>query len=198
MTVIIKKPGIILASNSPRRRELLGMAGIKFEVIPASFDEESVPFMEPSEYTKLLAEQKALEIARKNPDHMVIGADTIVVIDDQILNKPSSKNDATKMMRMLSGRTHRVFTGICLACLSEHRIYTDSIITDVTFKSLTNEEINWYTNTDEPYDKAGGYAVQGAGVFMIESINGSYTNVIGLPVSHVLSHLLDNGFISYK
>ncbi|WP_027359329.1 Maf family protein [Desulforegula conservatrix] len=197
MTVIIKKPGIILASNSPRRRELLGMAGIEFEVVPASFDEESVPFMEPSEYTKLLAEQKALEVARKNPDHMVIGADTIVVIDDQILNKPSSKTDAVKMLKMLSGRTHRVFTGICLACLSEHLIYSDSIITDVTFKSLTNEEINWYTNTDEPYDKAGGYAVQGAGVFMIESIKGSYTNVIGLPVSHVLSHLLDNGFISY-
>lgn len=198
MTIHIKKPGIILASNSPRRRELLALAGIKFDIIPAYFDEESVPFMEPSEYTKLLAEQKALEIAKSYPEHMVIGADTIVVIDSQILNKPASKNDAAKMLGMLSGRTHTVFTGYCLACLAEHRIITGSVSTDVTFKSLGNEEIEWYTNTDEPYDKAGGYAVQGAGVFMIESINGSYTNVIGLPVSTVLSRLLETGFISYS
>lgn len=198
MTIHIKKPGIILASNSPRRRELLGLAGIEFDVIPASFDEESVPFMEPSEYTKLLAEQKALETARNYPEHMVIGADTIVVIDSQILNKPTSRSDAVRMLGMLSGRTHTVFTGFCLACLAEHRIITDSVATDVRFKNLSNEEIEWYASTDEPYDKAGGYAVQGAGVFMIESINGSYTNVIGLPVSTVLSHLMETGFISYS
>lgn len=198
MNIEIKKPGIILASGSPRRRELLGLAGLKFEVIPASFDEESVPLSEPSEYTRILAEQKAIEIARAYPDHLVLGADTIVVIDDQILGKPASKSDAQRMMRLLSGRTHRVFTGFCLACFSEHIVLTDSVVTDVTFKNLTDEEISWYANTEEPYDKAGAYAVQGAGVFMIESINGSYTNVIGLPVSNVMSLLLEKGFISYR
>lgn len=198
MGIIIKKPGIILASNSPRRRELLGLAGFEFKVEPAFFDEESVPFMEPSEYTKLLAEQKAIEVARRSPDHIVIGADTIVVIDDQILNKPASKAEAMKMTRMLSGRTHKVFTGFCIACLSDHIIYTDCIISEVSFRSLSDKEINWYTDTDEPYDKAGGYAVQGAGVFMIDSIKGSYTNVIGIPVSHVMSKLLELGYISYN
>lgn len=198
MNIIIKKPGIILASGSPRRRELLGLAGLSFEVMAATFDEDSVPLTEPSEYTKILSEQKALEIARQYPDHMVIGADTIVVIDEQILGKPSSKSDAMRMMKLLSGRTHRVFTGFCLACLSEQIIFTDSVVTDVTFKSLSDEEIAWYANTDEPYDKAGAYAVQGAGVFMIDSINGSYTNVIGLPVSTVLSRLMEKGFITYK
>ncbi len=157
----------------------------------------TVPFSEPPVYTKILAENKTMEIARQYPEWIVIGADTIVVIDGLILGKPSSKSEARKMLAMLSGRTHKVFTAYCVAFLSKNKTYSESIFTEVTFKSLSDAEIEWYVCTDEPYDKAGAYALQGKGVFMAESLKGSYTNVIGLPVSHVMSHLLEQGFINY-
>lgn len=186
-------PLLILASKSPRRKYLLEQAGLLFKVIPSSFDENTVPLSDPSEYVKTLAESKALDIAGKYPASWVIGADTIVLINETILGKPESKQEARTMLVQLRGKTHQVLTGYAICCLEKGRRFSETIVTDVTFKSLTDEEINWYITTSEPFDKAGAYAIQGLGTFLVRKINGSYTNVVGLPVCEVIEFLIKEG-----
>ena len=191
-------PRLILASQSPRRRYLLEKAGIEFSVIPSSFDENSVKLSSPDVYVRQLAECKARDISGQNPDSWVIGADTIVLIDDTILGKPGSRAEARTMLKSLSGKTHRVLTGYCICCHRTGRLFSDAVKTDVRFKKLTQGEIDWYINSGEPFDKAGAYAIQGIGSFLVKRINGSYTNVVGLPVCEVLDFLIKENVIELK
>lgn len=187
---------LILASKSPRRRYLLEQAGLSFSVIPSNVDERAVPMSSPETYVKDLAELKAADIARKYPASWVIGADTIVLIGDAILGKPDSKAEARMMLRQLSGKTHQVLTGYAIYCDRTGCRYSKTIKTDVLFKHLTNEEIEWYIHTDEPFDKAGAYAIQGLGTFLVKRICGSYTNVVGLPVCEVIEFLIKAGVLT--
>ncbi len=183
-------PYLILASESPRRKYLLEQAGLAFAVIPSRFDESSVKLAEPADYVKTLAQAKAGEVSEKYPESWVIGADTIVLIGNDILGKPGSKDEAREMLGRLSGQTHQVFTGYAILCKSQNRLFSDAVRTDVCFKHLSREEIEWYIHTKEPFDKAGAYAIQGLGTFLVKSISGSYTNVVGLPVCEVIETLI--------
>lgn len=183
-------PLIILASKSPRRRYLLKQAGLFFRVIPSSIDETSVATSSPETYVRVLSEAKAHDVAEKYPDKWVIGADTIVLKDGTILGKPSSQAEARTMLKCLSGQTHQVLTGYAICCRTQKKSFSETIKTDVLFKTLTDEEIEWYIHTREPFDKAGAYAIQGLGTFLVKRINGSYTNVVGLPVCEVIEFLI--------
>jgi len=186
---------LILASASPRRRYLLEQAGLTFRVIPSTIDESSVPVDPPEDYVRMLAEAKAMEIARRYPESWVIGADTIVLIGDAVLGKPDTEAQARQMLKALSGKTHRVLTGYCICCKAEERAFSETVETKVLFKALTETEIDWYLSTDEPFDKAGAYAVQGLGSFLVKRIEGSYTNVVGLPICEVMEFLLREGVV---
>ncbi len=188
---------IILASKSPRRKYLLQQAGINFCVIDSGFDETLIKKTDPKTYTKLLAKKKALSVWHNYPNDWVIGADTIVVIDSKILGKPKNRAQAKTMLTSLSGKTHKVITGFTICSKTYNKIISKPVETDVEFKKLTKQEIRWYTNTDEPFDKAGAYAIQGLGTFLVRKINGSYTNVVGLPVCEVIEILLDEGALSF-
>ena len=180
---------VILASKSPRRRDLLEQAGLDFSVIPADFDENDVAFSDPETYVKTLAEAKAGEVSRKHPESWVIGADTIVMIDGKLLEKPVSVQDARNMMNLLSGKWHTVFTGFCARRHAPRRLFSATAATRVRFKTLSRQEVEWYIHTEEPFDKAGGYAIQGLGTRLVREIKGSYTNVVGLPVCEVMDRL---------
>jgi len=188
---------IILASKSPRRAYLLDQAGIQFSIIPSSFDESSVKFTSPEAHVKILAEAKADDLGKQFPEKWIIGADTIVMINKTMLGKPGSKKEARNMLKMLSGRIHQVYTGYSICCKAKKRFFSETVKTDVLFKKLTKDEIEWYINTDEPFDKAGAYAIQGLGTFLVKSINGSYTNVVGLPVCEVIELLIQEGIIGF-
>lgn len=182
---------IILASKSPRRKELLEQLGLMITIVPSHTDEESVLTTDPVTYVKALSLLKARNTAVSYPDNWVIGADTIVVVDDQILGKPKSKQDASEMLNSLNDRCHSVFTGFSIVNQKKKKSITQSIETIVCFKNLTPEEIQWYVNTPEPFDKAGAYAIQGIGAFMVKHISGSYSNVVGLPVCEVFETLIN-------
>lgn len=188
-------PDLILASESPRRRYLLEQAGLSFSVIPSGFDENSVSLSSPEVYVRTLARAKAGEVAEKYPRSWVIGADTIVLIDDMILGKPGTEAEARAMLKRLSGRIHQVFTGYAVCCKAENRMFSETVITRVLFKTLSEAEIEWYVHTPEPFDKAGAYAIQGLGTFLVKSISGSYTNVVGLPVCELIGFLIGEGVI---
>ena len=194
----LDKPRLILASKSPRRSYLLDQAGLTFTVIPSSFDENSVSLSTPETYVKTLAEAKADDVSKSYPESWVIGADTIVVIDGIILGKPDSKEQARAMLKRLSGKTHHVYTGYCICCRAKKRVFSNTVKTDVLFKNLADNEIEWYINTSEPFDKAGAYAIQGLGTFIVKSINGSYTNVVGLPVCEVIEFLIQEDITDLK
>jgi septum formation protein len=189
------KPLLILASKSPRRKYLLEQAGLEFSVLPSEVDEDEITVTEPDHYVKYLAEAKAKDISEKYPENWILGADTIVLIDGMILGKPGSKQDAFAMLKRLSGRTHIVYTGFCLICKKKNRLISQTVQTNVLFKELSDHEIEWYIHTPEPFDKAGAYAIQGLGTFLVKSIEGSYTNVVGLPVCEVIELLLKEGAI---
>jgi septum formation protein len=191
-------PKLILASKSPRRCYLLKQAGLEFSVIPSKFDENSVVLSSPESYVRLLAEGKAKDIAAQYPDSWVIGADTVVFIDNALLGKPGSRAAAFMMLERLSGKTHQVLTGYCICCKAQDRFFSETILTDVSFKNLTAKEIDWYIDSGEPFDKAGAYAIQGIGTFLVKRINGSYTNVVGLPVCEVLEILIREGVMPLK
>lgn len=192
---MIETPLLILASKSPRRRNLLKQAGLQFSVIPSSIDEGAVPFSSPEHYAKSLAEAKAREVADRYPESWVIGADTIVRIHDTVFEKPASRDEARRMLQRLSGKTHQVLTGYAICCRAKEKMFSETVVTDVCFKNLSAEEVEWYIHTDEPFDKAGAYAIQGIGTFLVKRINGSYTNVVGLPVCEVIEVLLKEGVI---
>jgi len=198
MTQSTDSPFLILASKSPRRRYLLKQAGVAFTVIPSSFDESAIPEASPEVFVRILAQAKARVVSMQHPRSWVIGADTIVVVDDTILGKPASKADARAMLNTLSGRVHRVLTGFSLSRLAANRHYAEVVSTDVRFKTLTPDEIEWYVHTSEPFDKAGAYAAQGLGAFMIKQIHGSYSNVVGLPVCEVMECLVREGIVEFR
>jgi septum formation protein len=188
MTISLSEP-CILASISPRRQELLRSVGLKFKIIPAHVNEEYLEGETPREHVRRLSQDKAMAIARKNPSALVLGADTIVVIDSLILGKPKNKKQAREMLTRLSDREHEVFTGFTIAHDATKVYKTKVIKSSVLFKKISPKEMEWYVSCDEPYDKAGGYAVQGKGASFIKSIRGSYTNVIGLPLCEVMEEL---------
>ena len=183
----MKVPSLILASASPRRAELLGSAGIPFTVDVANITEDSKPGETPIQHAERLAQEKAEVVAKRNSGKIVLGADTIVVVDDQILGKPRDVQDAARMLRLLSGRNHQVITGVCLARLttSNQQLATDSARTTVHFVPLSATDIENYIGTKEPMDKAGAYAIQGIASRWINKIEGDYANVVGLPVALV-------------
>lgn len=174
---------IILASGSPRRRELLEMLGAEFEVCPAQGDEIVPPGLSPEETVKALALAKAEEIFGKRPDGLILAADTVVELDGEILGKPRDEADARRMLSAMSGRSHRVFTGI--AAISGTERIVESEETEVTFRPLGEREIFSYVAGGEPMDKAGAYGVQGLASLFVERINGDFFNVMGLPLCRV-------------
>ena len=179
---------LILASQSPRRSEILRQAGIQFVARPANVDETVLTGEPPAAYVRRVAQEKAAAV-EAGPSDIVLGADTVVVIDRQILGKPGSQADALRMLEMLSGREHAVLTGICLRCAQETIV--DVAETRVWFMPLNRSELEEYVATGEPMDKAGAYAIQGLASKFIQRIEGSYSNVVGLPielVSHYLRH----------
>ncbi len=177
---------IILASSSPRRQALLASLGICFQVIPARFKETAPePGRSPEEYASYLAQEKALEVSEKNPACLVIAADTIVVFDQLIMGKPQSDAQALEMLKKLQGKTHRVITAVMIKSLSQKLAESFICQTLVEMVPATDELIMEYVKTGEPSDKAGAYAIQGVGAFLVKSVQGSYTNVVGLPLAEV-------------
>jgi septum formation protein len=187
---------LILASKSPRRYELLKQVGLDFEVIPSRAMEDIVQKESPKEHVIRLAEAKARDIASGYPDRWVIAADTIVYINGSILGKPKSREEAMEMLHRLSGPEHWVLTGFSVFHLGEGKSDKETVQTAVKMKTLSPTEMEWYVQTGEPFDKAGGYAIQGIGSFMIESIRGSYTNVVGLPLCELIQMLNRLGAIA--
>lgn len=181
---------LVLASASPRRRELLKQIGVSFEVFPSEVD-ENISINDPIEYVKELSYMKALWVAEKVSKGIILAADTIVVHRGDILGKPLGKEDARIMLEKLSGDTHEVITGIVLLDMGETKKQVlDQCITKVHFKELTKEVIDNYIATGEPMDKAGSYAIQGYGAVLVEKIQGDYFNVVGLPISKLSDYLL--------
>jgi septum formation protein len=186
---------LILASKSPRRHELLKQVGLDFDAIPSRVEEDFVTGESPIKHVLRLAEAKCLDVGNQHPDRWVVAADTIVYVDHSILGKPKSREEAKKMLRRLSGKEHRVLTGFSVHHLEKRKADREAVQTSVKVKKLTQAEMEWYIETGEPFDKAGGYAVQGIGSFMIESIKGSYTNVVGLPICELIQMLSRLGAI---
>jgi len=183
----------ILASSSPRRRELLASIGLAFDVIPSAVPEERQPDETPEEYVARLSRQKAAAVAEKNRDRWIIAADTTVVIGDEVLEKPRDANDARRMLATIAGKTHVVYTGVTLKCLDRGYVETHVATTEVRMLPLTPRDIEWYVDTGEPMDKAGAYAAQGMGGMFIDSIHGSFTNVVGLPLALLVQMLRHAG-----
>lgn len=177
---------IILASNSPRRRELLSQAGIDFEVIPADI-EEVICDEAPDKVVMSLSKQKALWVAENNPGRIVIGADTIVAYDGEILGKPVDENEALDMLSMLSGRTHKVYTGVTIVRPGKDGFETETFAeeTEVVMYQNDRQTLLEYIATGEPMDKAGAYGIQGRGAVLVKEIKGDYNNVVGLPLARV-------------
>jgi septum formation protein len=184
---------LVLASASPRRKELLRNAGIAFEVQPANIPEQPLPHESAKECAERLAREKALAVARQHPNDCVLGADTVVVVEDEILGKPINPADAARMLRLLSGRDHQVITGVCLVI--EGQTFAASESTVVTMSRITDQEIADYIATGEPMDKAGAYAIQGMASRWIPRIEGDYGNVVGLPVALVFRMLREHGCV---
>lgn len=186
-----KMSDLILASTSPRRIEMLRNVGIKFRVIPSNVKEDIVRGLEPKEYVSECARLKAMEIANKFPDSWVLAADTIVVIDTEILGKPRDDMEAIRMLWKLSGKTHKVISAFCLVRKADGKRIIESVETEVKFKDLTEGEVTGYVATGEPLDKAGAYGIQGVGSFLVKEIKGSYTNVVGMPLTEVIDCMLE-------
>ncbi|MBO5378201.1 MAG: septum formation inhibitor Maf [Ruminiclostridium sp.] len=174
---------LILASKSPRRKELLSFITNDFEIIPAVGEENADPALSPDMFVQELAKQKALEIAASRPDDIVIGSDTVVAAKGEILGKPADADDAYRMLAMLSGTSHSVFTGVAVVKNGEIHSFTEE--TKVKFFSLSEKEIRDYIATGEPFDKAGAYGIQEIGALLVEGIDGDYYNVMGLPVGRL-------------
>ncbi len=182
-------PKIILASASPRRKELMELAGYDFEVICADIVEVVPEEAMPQEVVMSLALQKAQAVAAEHKEAVVIGSDTVVALDGKILGKPHSEQEACEMLRSLSGRTHKVFTGVAIFCGGKVKNFFDE--TDVEFYSLGDDEIKKYVATGEPTDKAGAYGIQGKGSVLVKRINGDFFSVMGLPIAKLYREMSD-------
>jgi septum formation protein len=191
---MIKLPKLILASTSPRRAEILRTVGWPFKALPVDIDESRLPNEEAVTYVERLAGKKAQAAAGAQvADSTIIGADTVVVIDEEILGKPRDEDDARRMLRQLSGRWHQVLTGIALINGAPSEIRVAHEMTEVKFAAMNEDEINWYVSSGEPLDKAGAYAIQGLGARFIEGIRGDYFNIVGLPVRLLYELLIELG-----
>ncbi len=185
----MKLPPLILASASPRRAKLLKLVSVKFQVLPGDVPEVAHEHLSPLEVCQLNAHRKARAIAKKIPDALVIGADTLVFLDNEILGKPRNLTEARQMLTRLQGRHHQVVTGVCLMHLRTHRERIFAVSTDVLFHPLDARQIRDYLSVIQPLDKAGAYAIQDSGELIISEISGSYSNVVGLPVEQLRAEL---------
>lgn len=190
-----EKGRIILASASPRRVELLASAGVEFEVAASDIPEEALPGELPEDHVLRLAREKAMAVAGMRDGRFFIGADTVVVCDGEIMGKPRDAADAARMLRKLSGVPHEVITGFAVYDREREDAVCQAVTTRVFFKPLREEEIAAYIATGCPFDKAGAYAIQGGAAHMVERIDGSYTNVVGLPLCEVVEALRRIGAI---
>ncbi len=191
------KKQLVLASASPRRRELLKSLGLVFNVMPSELAERGMGEMEardPAIGTQECARDKAETVAERlagdKEERWYLGVDTVVIVDNKVLGKPADETEAREWLFMLSGRWHRVVSGYCLLNPRTRQVCSNAVSTEVRIKELSEDEIKAYLATSEPFDKAGGYAAQGVGAAFIEEIRGSYTNVVGLPLSEVLGDML--------
>ncbi|MCM3413124.1 Maf family protein [Metabacillus litoralis] len=186
------KKNLILASASPRRKELLELLQLPFEVIASEVEEVVDETLSPAEIVQSLAEQKATSVAENVSNAFVIGSDTLVVYEGKMLGKPKDFSEAVQMLKMLSGKTHEVYTGVCLINNDDVRSFYEK--TSVTFYSLTDKEIDEYVQTGEPMDKAGAYGIQGYGSLLVKEIHGDYYSVVGLPIARTKRELVTAGF----
>lgn len=182
-------PRVILASVSPRREELLEQLGVRFQVIPAKSAEVAPAYLTPHEICQVNAHRKARVVAREHPDVLVIGADTVVALGNQVFGKPANIAEARRMLAGLSGETHHVITGVALMHLARHREKLFAVSTRVVFRKLTAARIKEYTETVHTLDKAGAYAIQEHGEMIVEEISGSFSNVVGLPLERLKQEL---------
>lgn len=187
---------IILASASPRRKELLTLAGFEYEVVVSQCEEVLPDGITPDKAVEELARQKAEDVFLRNSDAMIIAADTVVSLGNTILGKPKDENDAFSMLSSLSGRKHTVFTGVCIKTKDKTDIF--HVATDVEFYELSEKEIKDYIATKEPMDKAGAYGIQGKGFVLVKGIHGDYFNVVGLPLAETVRHVNNNLSLSDK
>jgi len=185
----VKLPPLILASTSPRRAELLKLLPVQFRVLPGHADEVAHEHLSPLEICQLNAHRKARAVAKQIPDALVLAADTLVFLDNEILGKPRDLAEARKMIARLQGRHHQVVTGVCLMHLRRHRERIFAVSTDVLFHPLNARQIRDYLASIQPLDKAGAYAIQDSGEKIISEISGSYSNVVGLPVEQLREEL---------
>lgn len=192
-----RNPRLVLASQSPRRIDLLHQLGLRFEVIPSQSVEDMSQPGDPATLVRKLAQDKADEVATRlievGSESIVLGADTIVVLDGDVLGKPNSREEVSKTLRRLSGRAHDVYTGVALILLPRKEVVLDHQVTKVYFRELKEAEIKAYAQLDEPMDKAGSYALQGVASAFVEKVEGCYTNVIGLPIPLTVSMLRKAG-----
>jgi len=182
-------PPLILASDSPRRAELLRQLGMDFRILPSHAPEVATEHMSPVETAQINAYRKARAVAKKNPDHVVIGADTVVGLGAVQFGKPADMAEAERMLARLHGRTHQVVTGVCLIHLRAHRHRLFAVSTAVTFRKLHPGQIRRYLGAIHPFDKAGGYAIQEEGDLIVKGICGSFSNVVGLPMERLREEL---------
>jgi septum formation protein len=189
----MKWPALILASASPRRAELLRQLGVEFKVVASDVPELHHEQLTASEVAQINAYRKARSVAKKLPDSLVLAADTLVYLETQLYGKPSTLEEAYQMLEQLQGRTHQVVTAMCLLHLREHRQKISAERTAVTFRTLDAPVIRRYLNRVNPLDKAGAYAIQEEGDLIVESISGSYTNVVGLPIERLTEELKEWG-----
>lgn len=184
---------VILASASPRRKEILQNTKLDFDIQKSDIEEVILENESPEDMVVRLAYEKAYDVAQKNKDKLVIGADTIVALDNEVLGKPKDKEEAYQMIKKLSNKTHKVITGISLINISHGMVVNDYVVSLVTFKDLSEDSIKDYINTNESLDKAGAYGIQGYGALLVDNIQGDYFNIVGLPISK-LSDLLKDHF----
>jgi septum formation protein len=184
---------LVLASSSPRRKRLLKQLGLPFRVLASHVEENESIAGAPLATARCLAEKKARAVVERARNSWILGADTMVVLGNRILGKPLDHDEARSMLTRLGGKEHRVITGFCLLDPESSLALSEAVTTRVRFKALTDDEIDAYVATGEPFGKAGGYAIQGIGAFLVESISGSYTNVVGLPVCAVIKSLVATG-----
>lgn len=193
MKRVISMKEIILASASPRRKELMSQLHIPFTVQVSGVDEQIEGITTPADIARILALQKAKDIAIKNSDAVVIGADTVVSINGSVLGKPRNEEEAFNMLKQLSGNVHEVYTGVAILQGDEEISFHER--TEVVFYPLTDEEILNYIRSGEPMDKAGSYGIQGLGAYFVQKINGDYFSVVGLPVARVKRSLIEQGYL---
>lgn len=181
---------LILASSSPRRQEFLSLLGLQYRTVPAAIDETPEPDESPVDFARRMAWAKAMQIATAHPDSCVIGADTVVALDRTIFGKPRDRHEALATLKTLQGHTHQVITGFAVLMPQRAIEEVSTRTTRVTFDTFTDDILQAYVNSEDPLDKAGAYGIQGKGAFLIRSITGSYSNVVGLPLNSVVQVLL--------